>query len=112
MARKPTDVDLLMRQHLSELGHPFEKEYGFCAPRRWRFDWALFHFNISKRCGIEIEGGAWTQGRHTRGSGFVKDMDKYNKAACLGWSILRFTPDQIRNGEDIPVIKEWLESRR
>jgi hypothetical protein len=38
---------------------------------------------------IEIEGAVWTNGRHTRGSGFVKDMEKYNTATAMGFKLIR-----------------------
>lgn len=39
---------------------------------------------------VEIEGGVWSGGRHTRGSGFVQDCEKYNAAVEMGWRVLRF----------------------
>lgn len=66
-------------------------EFRFAPPRRWRFDYAW----PADRVALEVEGGVWTQGRHTRGSGFVKDMEKYNAAAALGWRVLRTTPTQL-----------------
>jgi hypothetical protein len=44
---------------------------------------------------LEVEGGVWTGGRHTRGAGFVRDMEKYNRAGVLGWRLLRVTPDKL-----------------
>jgi len=70
-------------------------EYRFHPLRRWRFDWAWPEQKIA----LEVEGGIWIQGRHSRGAGMVKDMDKYNTAATLGWRVLRVTPKQIENGE-------------
>ena len=70
-------------------------EYRFAPPRRWRFDRAWLEYNLA----VEIEGGVWTGGRHTRGSGFVNDLEKYNHAVMLGWRILRFTPQQVRSLE-------------
>lgn len=66
-------------------------EYQFHPVRKWRFDyaWPLRQFYV------EIEGGVWTQGRHTRGKGFMGDMAKYNAATLLGWRGLRYTPDQL-----------------
>src|SRR3990167_2646458 len=66
-------------------------EYRFAPPRRWRFDYAWPLHKIA----LEGEGGAWTRGRHTRGSGFIRDMAKYNQAALLGWRVFRVTPDQL-----------------
>lgn len=66
-------------------------EYKFCKDRKWRFDYAF----VKQKIAVEQEGGAWSGGRHTRGSGFIKDMEKYNKAVMLGWRVLRYTPDQM-----------------
>jgi len=63
-------------------------EYRFTMLRRWRFDWAWPQHLIA----LEVEGAVWVQGRHTRGSGFVKDMCKYNHAAMDGWRVLRCQP--------------------
>ena len=68
-----------------------ECEWKFEAKRRWRFDYAWPERMIA----LEVEGGVWTGGRHTRGAGFVKDMEKYNRAAVLGWRLLRVTPDKL-----------------
>ena len=68
-------------------------EFRFSPPRRWRFDYAW----PMQRIAVEIDGGAWTQGRHTRGAGFIADMEKQNAAALAGWRILRYTPEQLCN---------------
>ena len=54
-------------------GPELVREHRFAAPRRWRFDFA----HLGTKTAIEIEGGTWSGGRHTRGSGFVKDAEKY-----------------------------------
>ncbi len=68
-----------------------ECELKFNPSRKWRFDYAYPDLKIA----IEQEGGAYSGGRHTRGTGFIKDMEKYNSAAIMGWRILRYTPDQM-----------------
>lgn len=74
----------------------FETEYKFHPTRQWRFDyaWPQLYCKIA----VEIEGGMWTNGRHTRGSGFKNDMEKYNVAAFMGWLVFRFTPEQLKKG--------------
>jgi very-short-patch-repair endonuclease len=74
-----------------------EREYPFCPGRKWRADFAF----ISERVLVEIEGGTWSLGRHTRGSGFEADLEKYNTAAILGWRVLRFTTNMVMAGEAI-----------
>lgn len=86
-------------RHILPLSFPrrehWTQEHQFDPKRRWRFDFAL----IEAKVAVEIEGGVWTRGRHTRGSGFVKDMEKYNNAQAQGWKIFRFTPRQLQSGE-------------
>lgn len=66
-------------------------EHRFHDKRMWRFDYAW----PAQKIALEVEGGIWTQGRHTRGKGVLADMLKYNAAAVLGWRLLRCTPDQL-----------------
>ena len=74
-----------------ELGVEVVREYRFHPKRRWRFDYAIPAHKVA----LEVEGGVWTQGRHTRSKGFLKDMEKYNMAALMGWKLLRTTPDRL-----------------
>ena len=82
------------------------EEFRFHPVRRWRFDFAIPDLKLA----IEIEGGSWTQGRHTRGKGYQGDMGKYNTAQLMGWKILRYTPQQT--GEcmrDLEIIKRGIK---
>jgi len=60
----------------------------------WRFDFALPDYLIA----VEIEGGAWTNGRHTRGKGFSEDLRKYGAAQCLGWTVYRCDARMVQAG--------------
>ena len=66
-------------------------EHRFHPTRKWRFDYAI----PSAKVAVEIDGGVWTGGRHSRGAGQIKDMEKLNAAAIYGWRVLRFTPQQL-----------------
>ncbi len=65
-------------------------EYKFHPTRKWRFDFAI----PLKMIAIEIEGGTFSNGRHSRPLGMQADMEKYNQAALSGWKVLRYTPQQ------------------
>lgn len=82
-------------------------EFRFHPTRRWQFDWA-FH---AERLAIEIEGAAFKSGggRHTRGAGFRKDLEKYAEAAILGWRIVRVLPEDIGNGKALGWIERALK---
>lgn len=81
-------------------------EFRFAPPRRWRFDWSWAPDTAA--VALEVEGGAWTGGRHTRGAGFLKDMEKYNEAQVRGWTVLRCTPGQIQDGSIFPLLARAL----
>jgi hypothetical protein len=66
-------------------------EYRFAPPRRWRFDFAWTEHKVA----LEVDGGVFTNGRHTRGAGVLKDMEKLNTAAIAGWRVVRCTPQQL-----------------
>jgi very-short-patch-repair endonuclease len=80
---------------LRRLSYQWVDEYRFHPTRRWRFDFARPDIKLA----IEIDGGIWTSGRHSRGKGMLADMEKGNQAVALGWQILHFTPQTVANGD-------------
>src|SRR5688572_6297876 len=99
-------AETLLAVQLEQAGIPFEREKKFHPTRRWRADFIVWHpaysgFRMADRTAflIEIDGGSWVAGRHTRGSGFEKDAEKQNAAAELGYRVLRYTPRMIESGE-------------
>ena len=83
-------------------------EYKFHEKRRWRIDY--YFEREEKKVALEIEGGIYTKGRHTRGSGFEKDMEKYNELSKHGIYLIRYQPKDLdtRPGEVIEMVKEIL----
>ena len=82
------------------------REYRFHPTRRWRSDFAWINYRLL----VEIEGGVWTQGRHTRGTGYQSDIEKYNTAQLEGWIVLRFTPSMVEDGSAISQVKKFLDN--
>lgn len=92
----------------SKVVPPFVREYKFYPNRKWRIDFAW-----PSILALEIEGGSWVTGRHTRGSGFAKDMEKYNALAIAGYRLLRITPQQIETGDAIILVELfWSKNKR
>ena len=100
-----SNLERIMAFHMDAIGLKYVREYRFHPVRRWRFDFAF----PAQKVAVECEGGTWTNGRHTRGSGFEKDCHKYNAAAMEGWTVLRFTSGMINSGEAINQIEAALE---
>jgi len=78
---------------------PYRRNYRFCE-RMWTFDYAW----VDCKLAIEIDGGnqmvRWSKklrryvavGRHTKST----DYAKLNRAVLLGWRILRYTGEMLR----------------
>lgn len=82
-------------------------EYRFHAKRLWRFDYAWPALKVA----LEVEGGGWTGGRHTSGSGFAKDMEKYNYATAMGWAVLRVSPGHLLKPEIFAFVRATMLRR-
>lgn len=77
-----------------------QREWRFHPVRKWRFDLAW----PERLLAVEVEGGGFVQGRHTRGAGMEGDCVKYNEAALLGWTVIRVTPGMVRSGQAIKYV--------
>lgn len=91
------------------LGMPLpQREVRWHPQRRWRFDFAWPAAQIA----VEVEGGVWVAGRHSRGAGFVADVEKYAEAALAGWLVLRVTAQHIKDGRAVGWIQRAHDLRR
>ena len=95
----------------------FSRETSFAAKigRRWKFDFSWRKYALA----VEIEGivmrfvdGEWRiGGRHASISGFKEDCIKYNTAALIGWTVLRFEQSQVNSGHAIRMTMRVLARR-
>lgn len=86
---------------------PLVREHRFAPPRRWRFDFA----DPESQVAIELEGGVWSGGRHTRGGGFAADCTKYNAAALAGWTVFRLTAEMLSDWALLRRIADLIRGR-
>ena len=77
----------------------------FHPTRKWRWD---FSWN-DRMIAVEIQGGTWIFGRHTRPKGIENDCRKKNEATLLGWKVFEFTTDMVKSGEALETIKKALK---
>lgn len=101
---KAKHTDMFITLVKIEIGLDVWPEFYFTVERNWRFDYCIPEFKIA----IEQEGGIHTGGRHTRGKGFEGDMEKYNAAASMGWTLIRRSPKQLCTSETIELIKKAM----
>lgn len=103
--KQPSIGEAEMILHFKAHKISYQNEFKFCPNRRWRSDFRILGKNIL----VEVEGGTWSGGRHTRGKGYADDCEKYSWAAANGWIVLRFTTQQVNSGAAIKTILEALK---
>lgn len=84
----------------------FAKDIG----RKWRADYMFV--TDEKKVALEVEGGVYTRGRHTRGSGFAGDMEKYNEMARRGILLLRVQPKDLNTTKTLKMIRETISNNK
>lgn len=95
----------ILANQLRVLKISFEQEYKFHPKRKWRADFLI----VGKKILVEVEGGVWSNGRHTRGKGYIGDMEKYNAAVVMGYQVLRFSTEQVKSGLAVQQIEMMVE---
>lgn len=101
------EQSLLYQVRRAELPEPVE-QYQFCPSRKWRADFCW----PGERLIVEVDGGVYTQGRHTRGDGYERDCEKLAMAVVLGYRVMRFTTGQVTSGFALEMIEKVLRSER
>lgn len=99
-------VDLLLAEIKKEQLPPPATEVRFHPIRRWRFDIAWPHQKVA----VEVDGAVYAKGRHTRGKGYEQDCEKLNEAQLMGWTVLRYSTGQVKQGLPILDLKRLFAS--
>jgi very-short-patch-repair endonuclease len=111
MGRYMSEIEDMFERQLVEHGvadwRPWEREFKFHPTRKWRSDFAWKEDMLL----VEIEGGIYAGGRHTRGKGFENDCEKYNVATLMGYSLLRFSGGMVENGVAAKMVGMFLAGR-
>ena len=81
-------------------------EYKFHDTRKWRIDIFIPDLKVA----IELEGGVYTYGRHTRPKGFLADIEKYNKISILGLKLLRYAHVEHTYNDILKDLKELIDN--
>lgn len=71
--------EVMLCQQLDIMKIDYVQEYRFNPDRRWKADFRIEGYQIL----VEVEGGAFSNGRHTRGEGYTSDCEKYSTAAAM-----------------------------
>lgn len=80
-------------------------EYRFHDKRKWRIDVAW----PDHRLGLEVQGGIFVQGRHSRGASLLKEWEKLNTGSAMGWRWFFCQPKDVCTQEVVNYIKEAID---
>jgi len=95
------EAETLLEIHLKENGFVYEREIKLVKDRRWRWDF------LTENLAIEIQGGLFIKGRHSRGVAYTKDCEKMRAAAMDGYVPIYFTTADVLNGTAIQWLKDY-----
>ena len=107
--QKAIDLALKTRfcQTLKDHNIEFVCEYYFNKQKLYgKEDWHSDYYFPAANLVLENEGGVWINGGHNRGSGFIKNIDKYNALTMAGIKLLRCIPQTLNSPELLNKIKQ------
>ncbi len=96
--------DLMVDMIKAQTNYEVVREHRFHPVRRWRFDAAIIELKTAWEC----EGGTWSGGRHVNPAGYEKDLEKYNTAALMGWTVYRLVPRMLNQGWIETIFREGI----
>ena len=83
---------------------PFERQVRIHPERKFTADFYI----RAARLVIEVDGGGYVNGRHSRGKGIERDAEKSFYIARMPARLIRVTPDHIKDGRALKWIQEAL----
>ena len=93
--------------HLRADGIEYQREVKLIQGRKWSWDFVVSKPYVAGFA-IEVQGGTWSKGGHSTGSGIARDCEKANAAAVLGYRTLFFTTSMVMDGTAIATIRQAL----
>ena len=82
----------------------YVREYQAIPGRKFRFDFAF----VRERLLVEINGGTYNGGAHSRGVGLNRDYEKGNLAVVNNWRVLSFDTKQVKSGAALEVVEKLI----
>lgn len=81
-------------------------EYQFHPTRRWRLDYCW----RAELVALEVQGGIFRQGRHTRGTALLAEWEKLNTAAGLGYRFIFVQPRDLCTAATASFLRAALKA--
>jgi very-short-patch-repair endonuclease len=82
----------------------YVREYQAIPGRKFRFDFCFREARLL----IEINGGTYSKGAHSTGTGIARDYEKNNLAQIGGWRVLSFDTKMVKSGEAVDFTEQII----
>jgi very-short-patch-repair endonuclease len=95
--KQTSGMEEAFAQYLIFKNITFKRQFTPIPNRKFRCDFYIQKYNLV----IEIQGGIFSGGRHTRGMGYSDDCKRENILTLAGYRILKLTTEHfLRTGKD------------
>lgn len=97
----------VVKAFLKEYGVPEPVfEFQFDPKRKWRADLCWPENPLPLIC--EVQGGIFSGGAHVRGAAMLREFEKLNRAASLGYRVIFVVPRDLCTKDFIDLVRECL----
>jgi very-short-patch-repair endonuclease len=86
----------------------YVREYQAIPGRKFRFDFCF----RKERLLIEINGGTYSKGAHSTGTGIARDYEKGNLAVQHGWKVLQFDTKMVKSGVGLQTTEQLINQSK
>ena len=105
----PSHAEDLFAMQLDSAGLTvYVREYAAIPGRKFRFDFCFREARLL----IEINGGTYSKGAHSTGTGIARDYEKNNLAVINNWRVLSFDTKQVKSGAALDVTEQLLKGEK
>lgn len=108
--RTKAQDDLAFQLKAAKITHFTEHEWH--PERKFRADavaWNPVRIAVVSPLIVEVDGGLYVNGGHTRGAARERDYERDAEAMLLGFRVLRVSPRHVKQGKAIQWIQELLK---
>lgn len=86
----------------------YVREYQAIPGRRFRFDFAW----RKERLLVEINGGTYSKGAHSTGTGIARDYEKIRLGQVCGWTVYPFDTKEVKNGDALSAVEKFIRGEK
>ena len=102
-----TELEDALALHLDYEGIWYERQAKVISNRELSWDF-LIPGDMGRALLVEVQGGIWSKGGHSSGTGITRDCEKLCLATLAGYAQFNVTGQQVMDGQAIEWILQYL----